>query len=164
MTNESKIIIAFVFKRSGKTEITPSEFYLNLSIDLKWFKPEEAKEVLNQILKQKLVVKKGDKIKPSFDYNKVNIPVGFYPSKTFFENKEKPPTLEKLDLIGYIIKKINEKTGVDKKTITEKIQSVEKEKNIKKEVAALLVGKYFDIPLEDFFDDAETKIFKENKE
>ena len=50
MNKEHKIIISFVFNRSGKREMSFSEFYLTLSLDLKWFTPDNAKSfTLNSI-------------------------------------------------------------------------------------------------------------------
>ena len=43
MNNDYKIIIAFVYTRAGKKEMSFSEFYLSLSMDLKWFTLNNAK-------------------------------------------------------------------------------------------------------------------------
>ena len=74
---EIRIIIAFLFKRSGKEELSLSELYLPLSMDMKWFSPKQAREIMNSALKQKLLTKKGELVKPNFDYKNVVVPVGF---------------------------------------------------------------------------------------
>ena len=161
MTSEVENIIAFLFKRSGKDELTPSELYLPLSMDLKWFSPNQAKTFVNMALQQKLLIKKEGKLKPSFDYEKIVVPVGFRPSKQPSEEDVKE---EKLDVVKTIIGRIVEKTGQDEQSVVEKIEDVEKENNICSEVASLLVSKEYDVDVEDCFDDIEEKIFRENKE
>ena len=47
--SEMRIIIAFLFKRSGKEEMSPSELYLPLSMDLQWFTPNQAKEFVDTL-------------------------------------------------------------------------------------------------------------------
>ena len=88
MSSDADIIIAFLFKRSGKEELSFSDLYLNLSMELNWFTPDDAKNFVNTSIKQKLLLKKGDLIKPNFDFNKIVVPVGFKPSKSVFVEKE----------------------------------------------------------------------------
>lgn len=162
MTSEVETIIAFLFKRSGKEELTPSELYLPLSMDLKWFSPNQAKTFVNMALQQKLLIKKDGKLKPSFDCKEVVVPVGFRPSKQPLEGRETKE--EKLDAVKTIMGRIVEKTGQDEQSVIKKINDVEKEKNIRHEVAALLVSKEYDVDVEDCFDEIEEKIFRESKE
>ena len=162
MTSEVETIIAFLFKRSGKEELTPSDLYLPLSMDLQWFTPNQAKTFVNMALQQKLLIKKDGKLKPSFGYEKIVVPVGFRPSKKPIEEKEVKE--EKLDAIKTIIARIVEKTGQDEQSVIEKIKDVEIEKNLRPEIAALLVSKEYDIDVDDSFDEIEEKLFIENKE
>jgi len=159
MPSESEIIIAFIFKRSGKNELGFSEFYLSLSMDLNWFTPKQAKEFINIALKQKLLIKKDDLIKPNFDYNKTSVPVGFYPSKQVFEEKEVKKHVKEENVLKKIVRRIVEKTGLKDQEIIYKIHEIEKEKNITPEVAALLVGKEHNVSLDDFFNKIEEEIF-----
>ena len=162
MTSEVETIIAFLFKRSGKEELTTSDLYLPLSMDLQWFTPNQAKTFVNMALQQKLLIKNEGKLKPSFDYEKIVVPVGFRPSKKPIEEKEVKE--EKLDAVKTIINRIVEKTGLDEKSVTEKIKDVEIEKNLCPDVAALLVGKEYDVDVDDCFDEIEEKLFRESKE
>ena len=84
--SEFKIVISFIFKRSGKEKLTLSEIYLPLSMDLKWFSPQEAKEFVNFALKQKILNKKNDFIFPNFNYKDINIPIGYKPKKEILQN------------------------------------------------------------------------------
>jgi hypothetical protein len=162
MASEIEIIIAFLFKRSGKEKLTPSELYLPLSIDLKWFSPKQARELVNTAVQQKLLIKKGSLVKPGFDYENIVVPIGFYPSgKTISEKEE--DIEEHLDVIQIITKRIIEKTGQDERSIAEKITMVEQEKNISKEVAALLISREYDIDVDDCFEEIEKTIFRESR-
>ena len=163
MDSEIKIIISFLFKRSGKEELTFSELYLPLSMDLKWFSPKESKGFVNSALRQKFLIKKDDLIKPNFDYKKIIVPVGFYPSKQAF-NEEIETNEERPDVIKLIIKQIIEKTDQDEHNILEEIKEISKERNISLEVAALLVSVGYDVSVDDFFEGVEDKIFIENAE
>jgi hypothetical protein len=168
MISEAETIIAFLYKRSGKTEQSFSELYLSLSMDLNWFTPEEAKEFVNKSIKQKLLIKTGDLIKPIFEYNKIEVPVGFQPSKKIFkekkEKKREGTPLEEQDIVTEILHRIINKTKMDEKEFFEKIKRIEQEKNINIEIAALLVGKVYDISLDVFFEKIEERIFKEHRE
>jgi hypothetical protein len=161
MPSENEIIIAFLFKRSGKSKLSFSELYLTLSMDLNWFTPEDAKTFLNLGLKQKLLIKKDESIQPNFDYEKIGVPVGFTPSKQIFEVKEVEKHAEKGEtVLDKIIKRLVEKTDIERPQVTDKILSIAKEKNITTEVAALLVGKEHNISLTDFIGEVEKDIFK----
>ncbi|MCK5031585.1 MAG: DUF2240 family protein [Thermoplasmatales archaeon] len=164
MNSEIKIIISFLFKRSGKEELTASELYLPLSMDLKWFSPKEAKDFVNSALLQNFLIKKGDRIKPNFDCKKIAVPVGFYPSKQIFEEETDMVNEERQDVVKLIIGQIVEKTEQDEQGVFEEIKEVSNEKNISLEVAALLVSREYDIVISIFLDQVEDKIFIENAE
>jgi len=160
MPSETEIIIAFLFKRSGKSKLNFSDLYLTLSMNLNWFAPEDAKAFVNSALKQKLLTKKGESLQPNFDYDKIVVPVGFTPSKQVFEVKKVEKRDEKEEaVLNKIIKRLAKKTDLDSKQITEKINKIAREKNITTEVAALLSGKEYALSLEDFFEKVENKIF-----
>lgn len=118
MTSDSEIVIAFLYKRSGKEELSFSDLYLNLSMELNWFTPEEAKDFVNMAIKKNLLIKKDELIKPNFDFNKVVIPVGFIPSKSIFEKKDVEEIREE-DFFEKIVKRIVEKTKLDEKQVIE---------------------------------------------
>jgi hypothetical protein len=157
MTSDTEIIIAFLYKRSGKEELSYSNLYLNLSMDLKWFTPEDAKAFVNMSIKQKLLIKKGDLIKPSFDINHIVVPVGFIPSKNIFEKKE-VEAIKDEDLLEKIVRQIVEKTKLEEKKVIGKIEDIANERNLTKEVAALLFGKNYNILFQEFYEQIEGKI------
>ncbi|KYK27670.1 hypothetical protein AYK20_08050 [Thermoplasmatales archaeon SG8-52-1] len=164
MPSESEIVISFIYKRSGKTKLSFSELYLTLSMDLNWFTPEDAKSFINNSLKKGLLIKNQEEIQPNFDYDKIIIPIGFTPSKQIFNEKIE---IKKEEIEGKvldkIIKRIVEKTNLDKIQIINNVNSTAAEKNITKEVAALLIGKEHNLKFDDFFKEVEQAILTENK-
>ncbi|MDH7517045.1 MAG: DUF2240 family protein [Candidatus Thermoplasmatota archaeon] len=156
---EMQIILSFLFKRSGKEELSAAEIYLPLSMDLKWFTPNQAKAFVNIALQQRLLEKKGNKLTPCFDYKKVVVPVGFSPAKQTVLEKE-----VKLDAMKTIIARISEKTGFNDTEVSERISKISEEKNISDGVAALLVAKEYGVDFEDCFDEIENMVFTENTE
>ncbi len=159
MDSEVKIILTFLFKRSGKQKLTFSDLYLILSIDLNSFTPEDAKKFVNEAIEKKFLIKKKDLIMPSFDIEKISIPVGFYPSKRVFIDDESIDIKEESDLLGQIIKTIVEHLNAKEQNILNKIKKIEEEKKVTTEVAALLLGKENNIDLSEFFEKIENKIF-----
>jgi hypothetical protein len=156
MNSEKEIIISFIFKRSGKEALDFSDIYLALSMDLNWFTPDDAKSFVTLALKDNLLIKKDNLIKPNFDYKKTSIPLGFSPSERVFEEKqieERETTLEKM------IKVLVKKTKEDRSQILKKIEILANQRNISKEVAGLLIGKENNTSFNDFYDEIEEKIF-----
>jgi hypothetical protein len=161
MTSEAEIIIAFLFKRSGKNELKEAEIYLPLSIDLGWFSNRESHEFINHVLTQKLLIKKDGLLIPNFDIEKINIPLRFYPSKKTFAKEEK--IVEEYNVMDTIVNRIAEKKNQEYKKIIGEIEKISSEKNVLLEIAALLYAKECDIDIEDIFEFVENKILRENE-
>jgi hypothetical protein len=164
MASEKEIIITFLYNRSGKSKLSFNELYLTLSMELNWFTPDDAKMFINQVINDKLLKKENDEISPNFDFNKIAVPVGFTPSKQVFEEKVELPTKKDEELVDKLVNTLVEKTNLDKKSIISKIKEIEEQKNITIEVAALLFGKEHRVSMDDYFEEIEKEIFKENKE
>ena len=163
MDSEREIIISFLFKRNGKEWVNFSDLYLALSMDLNWFTPDDAKAFINLALKEKLLIKKDTQIKPNFDYEKTNVPVGFIPSKQVFEIKKDDKDEDKPASILDELKKLIEKNkNITTVQVNELINNLAKEKNITEEVAALLIGREHNIDFDDFYNKIEELIFKNN--
>lgn len=156
MVSQAETVITFVFRRSGKTELSFSDMYLTLSMKLKWFSPEVAKDFVNKAIEKKLLTKKGSQIRPSFDTSKIEVPLGFNPTGKIFEEKG---NIEKKEMsaLDQMISKIVDEKDIDRKIIFDEIKKIEKEKKLTKEVSALLYGKEQNID----FDSIIPKIEKE---
>ena len=158
MDSEREVIISFIFKRSGKKEISFSEFYLTLSIDLNWFVPEDAKNLTKEMVKKGLLLEEKEKVTPGFDISNIKIPAGFRPSKQAFKEEPQEDNKSEEDVLTKIIKRIAEKSNEDRKNVFEQIKKISEERNITIEVAALVFGKYFDILFDDLYEYVEEKI------
>jgi len=164
MDSEAEIIIAFLFKRSGKTELKESEIYLPLSIELGWFSSQQAHNFVTSALKQNLLKAKGSLLTPTFAVENVAIPVGFYPSKTSFETEEEGKTKEeKKSVLDMIIQCISKKTNQNEKDLREKVKEIEEEKGILPEVATLVVAKEYDVDVEEYLAQVEHILLRENR-
>lgn len=157
MESDAEIIIAFIFKRSGKKTLKFSELYLPLSMELNWFSPQEARDFAKLALKHNILEEKEGCIAPTFDIKKVKIPIGFRPTEKVFETKVKRAE-KKPELLEKIAKRISEKTELDEKEIIDEVKKLAEEKNIANEVAALLVGKAHELFLEEFHKEIKENI------
>ncbi len=166
MTSEEEIIIAFLFKREGKTEVTASDFCLSLSMDLNWFSPTQAKAFVERAITNKLLVKHDDMLSPTFNVELLAVPVGFHPSTPSTKNmrgERKDPKQKSKHILQSIVERIAKESSIEEEVILERIQKLREEKNISPEVAALLLGKELGGSLTDFFEVVNNGIIKQNK-
>lgn len=160
MVSELKKIISFVFNRSGKTELSFSDLYLSLSFELRWFNPNDAKNFIKIAINKNLLNKKGDLFSPSFDFVKIPIQKDFSPSKEFNFYDENFIENEILNISDKLINKIVEKTGIKISDILKEIKVYEKKFNVTNDIATLLIAKKFDITLNEYYEEIEKNIIK----
>ena len=98
------------FKIKGERSIKTKEFILSLVLDLKWFKPAEAKSVLSTAVNNGLLQQKGDLVTVNFDLTQVNPPFDFKPTTEIITTAEE-------SLFEKIIERIIVNTGEDKRKI-----------------------------------------------
>lgn len=136
------------FKRRGKEVLKESEFILALSIDLNWFDPEQAKNILGYAQKAGLIRKEGEYIRPTFDISSVEIPSGFKPD-------EKKIIDEKKTIFDRTIERIMHSTGMDKRKVIALINKKHEElcKLVEIEVSAILVAMEHGVEVNDLIDE-----------
>jgi hypothetical protein len=161
MDTEAKIILAFLFNRSGKTRLTEAEVYLPLAMDLGWFSTTEAHEFVNYAMKQGLLVKKEGLLSPNFPLEHIKVPVGFTPSKEIFSKKTGEQQEE--NMIERMVTLICTQTHQNQTDIYEEIKKEEKEKNLLPEVATLSVARKHGVDVSDWYTRVEHAIVKGNK-
>jgi hypothetical protein len=162
MDSEAKIIIAFLFNRSGKTELKDSELYLPLSMELGWLSTKESQEFINYAIKKELLIKKDDFLQPNFPLEKITIPLGFTPSKKLFS--EKTDEYKEENIIDEIVIQISTLTNHSQREILEEIKQEQKEKNLLLEVAALYVARKYSVDISDWYDSVEKMLIKGNRD
>jgi len=160
MESEAKIIIAFLFNRSGKTALKDTELYLPLSMELGWFSTKEAQEFVKYSLKKELLIKRDGLLHLNFPVEKTSIPVGFTPTKKLFS--EKTYEEKKENILEDIVAQISTQTNRNHQEIRKEITSEEKEKNILPEVAVLYLARKYNVDMTDWYDVVEQKLFKGN--
>ncbi len=134
--DEMKKTIAFLFKRLGKRRSGFSELYLSISIDLRWGSVSQAKKFVNTALKKGFLVKKNHSLIPNFPIDNENIPIGFKPSLEGYNTKDE----NERDVLLEITERIVDIERVPLEEAIERINNIEKRKNVTREVAAVLYG------------------------
>jgi len=150
LINEMRRVIAFVFRRAGVEEMKKSEFYLDLSMHLRWCTVDEAKGFLSNAVNMGLLEEKNGYVKPVFSLDDVEIPLDFKPSSDVFVFKK--DEVEQRD-IDFLLSQLLE-TG-DSEQVFSEIERIMEEKQVIREVAVLFFAhkKGFDVSeyVEDVF-------------
>jgi hypothetical protein len=162
MDSEAKIILAFIFNRSGKNNLKEAELYLPLSMELGWFSTKEAQQFLKYALKKGLLVKKDELLSLSFPLDTIKIPVGFIPTKKTFNDTtiDRKETNIVQDIAIQIAQQIHQETD----SIVEEIKREAKEKNLLVDVAAVYVARKYNVDATEWYPSIEEFFIKRNKE
>ena len=157
--DESKIIISFLFNKIGRTKINPSDLILILSMDLKWFSINKAKDFIRYADDKKLLIKNNNFIEPNFDWKKIEIPFGFKPHPEFYKAKVKNGNNQ--ELINELLNIIKVNKPKENEKILDDIKEICSEKNITMEVAALIYCKKNNINIEEFVEIVKNNLLLE---
>ncbi len=154
MSSDLEIIIAFVFRRSGRPALRESEIYLPLSMELNWFSLEDAQRIVDAAISAHLLEKREGFLEPVFDIDEVEIPVGFSPSGSVDDlmgaSDEKSTQLNDR-LLAHLAKV----TGKNTSQLVEQIEQVCSEKNVLFLVGAVIVSKKYNVDVSEFFEEIE---------
>jgi len=136
--------VSMPFKRKGKDALKDMDFILALSLDLKWFNPEQAKIILNDAQKSGLLIREGEFVHPSFDISKIEIPSGW-----------KPVIVENKTIFDRIIDRIIHGTGIEKRKVIAMINKKQEEfaKQVSIEVSAILIAVENGVMVDDLIDE-----------
>lgn len=151
--DEIKEIIAFIFKRSGNKILPVSDFYLAISMDLNWCSPKTAKAFTKALIEKGFLKEEKTGIIPSFDINSITIPTGFTPSDTAFDINQIQQTKD-ASFFENILTKIQTEKDDPIEQIVKHIEEIKNQRNINKEIAALLYAKQQDIDISSFLTNA----------
>ncbi len=145
--------VAMPFLRKGKETLKDSEFVLALSIDLNWFTPEQAKNVLSQAESSRILKRQGEMVSPAFDLSKLQMPSGFKPEAD---------VLEKKTIFDRIIERIILKTGMEKRKVIALINKKQEElaKMVLIEVSAILVAIENGVQVDDLIEEEYEALMK----
>ena len=163
MTDQEKIILSFIFNRSGKSNLKESDIYLPLSLELGWFSLQQAKEFVKKCIQHKNLEVTDGLLSPSFDIDTIVIPTGFYPviqkEKNEMSDNKQPPKQSVAEYIEHITKR----SGKTNEEIKKEIQDQQREKNMIYEVAALSIANIYGVDSSQYYGIIEKSIFTENE-
>jgi hypothetical protein len=144
--SELTYTVSMPFKRKGKEQLKDMEFVMALSMDLKWFTPEQAKSVLSEAQRLGLLKRDGELVRPSFDISKIEIPSGFKPETV---------AIEKKTVFEKVIERIITSTGIEKRKVVSMINKKQEElsKQVVIEVSAILVAIENAVLVDDLIDE-----------
>ncbi|HID43639.1 MAG TPA: DUF2240 family protein, partial [Archaeoglobaceae archaeon] len=116
-----------------------------LSFDLKWFTHEKSRQVVDVAIEKGLLKEESDKLRPTFDIDKIEIPFGFRPE------------LKKListTTFDEIIWEISEKSGKDVSEVTSMVNRTQERLKdlLNVEVVALIIAKSYSIDVKKYID------------
>ncbi len=147
-----KQVISYVFRKKGGT-ISISEFVFALSLDLKWFSPDQAESVLKTAEKEGLVQITGDMVKPLLDPNSVEIPIDFKPDQSIFTEK----TAE--TIFDQVIDRLQSSGAMGRPEIVRMINEKQNDLGIVEiDATALLVARMHGIDVTDLIDEAYDRL------
>lgn len=149
--------VAFLFQRKGKEVLTEKELILSSSMDLGWFSPDEAKQLVDVCVELKLLKRTNNGLKTNFDYKGVSVPLDFKPTKNILQVESQEP------LLLSIVRKIHEKTNIERNNIMAEINKKQNALEVEIEVAAILVATKYNVDISGFLREAESEIFRRGK-
>jgi hypothetical protein len=132
--DEFLYVVAAPFKQHAANFISIRDFEFSLSFGLKWMSPENASKVRDTALALRLLEINENKLVPTFDVGKIEIPRGFRPSERIFH--ERP-------LIEQIMAMIAACSGMDNRNVAALISRKQESLGdmVEIEIAALLVAR-----------------------
>ena len=146
-------VVAHVFRKKGKVT-SISEFVFALSLDLKWFSPDQAELVLNNAEKNGLVRIVGDMVEPLFDIHSVEIPIDFRPDQSILEE-----TFEERTVIDRVVEQLS---GVKSKKEVIRMINEEQERLgiVETDAVALLVARMYGIDVSGMIDEVYDRLVR----
>jgi hypothetical protein len=135
--------IAAPFRHTRKDRLKKNEIVYYLAFDRKWMSIEQANFILKRALDEGLVVYDGEMIAPRFDTATVDVPIGFKPSSSVFEEN---------DPVHALIDRIVKQTGLSETELVAEMNRTTSDlfdNHLMPEAAVVIVAKRHNVPFED---------------
>jgi hypothetical protein len=163
MPDELEICLAALFLNKGKDVLTPKEFTMYASLDLRWMQVKDAEALMSMLLEKGLISNTGGYIRPAIDTSSVIVPVAYRPSDKLIKTlsgykpkqqakKESPP-----DLLSRLIQEAL-RSGVEKGAFISECNRISKKADVDIEVAALLILREKGVDVVPFINDARSSV------
>jgi len=154
-----KEVIAFLYNRAGKEELTAQELRLAMSMDLRWFSPKEAEEIVDLFQNKRLLIRKGSGgLRPAFKYKNLTIDRDLHPTKEELLGGSGDEPLF-VRMVGHITDRADE----EKRNVISRVNRKAGEMGIEVEAAVMLVGDEMGVDMSPFADEALTAIASKSK-
>jgi hypothetical protein len=129
---------AAFFRNKGKNVVTENEFIMCISMDLRWMRPAEARDLLTLLVSEGHLENDGQHIRPTFDVHATDVPLGFRPSADILGMKRRPSGPPAGDVLAELMAKA-ESIGLKRKDLIVSANAVQKRMNVDIEIAVLLM-------------------------
>ncbi len=83
MTDEAAVCAATFFRIRGKDVVTPKEFTMTVSLDLKWMPVKEAAALLDLLVERGMMSRSNGYLRPSEALKDLQVPIAYRPSEAF---------------------------------------------------------------------------------
>lgn len=81
MSDELNECAAAFFRIKGKDVVTPKEFAMSVTLDLKWMSAKEAEALKRVLLDGGAIVQSNGYLKPAADFSALRVPVAYRPTE-----------------------------------------------------------------------------------
>lgn len=132
---ELETCLAVLYKRKGKNVLTEAEFQFAVSLDFRWFTPQEAQRLMELAIGRGLLVRSDIYLSPSFDYKDIEAPLSFRPSRDVLVGEK-----EEVSLFAQLVGLITSQGGLKKREAVGRINRTQERLGVDVEVAALVVA------------------------
>lgn len=143
MSNELETCLAALFLNKGKDVLTVKEFAMYVSLDLRWMQVKDANHLMEVFLKEGMLSRSGEYLKPAIDISSIDVPVAYRPSESLLtilkENVPAPEPVANNDNVFSQLINMAVEQGMEKGTFISECNKISKRTNIDIEVAALMV-------------------------
>ena len=133
MTDGPTLCVAAFFRNKGKTVMTEQEFLMGISMNSRWMAYGDAETLLSVLLADGTMKRDGEYIRPAFDLNSIDVPVGYRPPDDLLSSRN-----DQTDILQLLISKAAS-AGIEKKEFLSYCRGIQKSLNVEIEVAALIV-------------------------
>ncbi len=148
--------LASLFKRKSKDVLQAKELELLASMELRWFEPADARKLVEIALSLGLLEETEAGLIPKFEFETLEIPIGFQPPKDLLSELEH----EHESLFMRMVNRISLATGMESTQIISEInqKQAEKQEYLTLDVLAILYGKAKDVDMDKYMPEVENKI------
>lgn len=152
---ELKQVVAAVFKLKGKPNLSEKELVNTLSYDLRWFSPNEARQIIAACRSEKIISGASDAVSPSFDAFGMEVPPDFKPDKGLLAHRVRESNYQR------IVEKVSKDSKLSAEQINAEIASMRSAFFATDEVIALVVARAHGVDVSEFLDDVEKGLRKQ---